>query len=307
MEWVRKGLIYKPEPKYEWSQSHAQVPFAFPINENLIRFYFATRDSMGRSNVSFIETDAKFNLLQESKSPLLKPGILGSFDDSGTMPSWFVKHNDKVYMYYTAWNLGGTISYRLSIGLAISEDNGLTFKKLYDAPILDRSPYDISWVAQPSVMYIDGIWKMWYLSCTKWEIINGHPEPFYHVKYAESPDGIFWKREGIISVDYDAFTDAIGRPSIIFEDKTYKMFYSYRNAKNYRSDSKQSYRLGFAESKDGKSFKRKDELIKLIGEREEWEQTMNAYGHVESINGQKMIFYNGNGFGKSGFGYAVLK
>ena len=45
------------------------------------------------------------------------------------------------------------------------------------------------------------IWRMWYVSCTGWQQINGRWEPAYHVKYAESRDGIAWKLTGISCVD----------------------------------------------------------------------------------------------------------
>jgi hypothetical protein len=37
-----------------------------------------------------------------------------------------------------------------------------------------------------------------------------------------------------------------------------------------------------------------------------WDSTMACYPFVILIDGQIVMFYNGNGFGQTGFGYAVL-
>ena len=60
------------------------------------------------------------------------------FDETGTMPSWFLPVGDEIWLYYTGWNKSETASYRLGIGLAISRDGGLTFERKYTGPLLDR-------------------------------------------------------------------------------------------------------------------------------------------------------------------------
>lgn len=301
----RQGRIFQPDGLIEGLHSHAQVPFAMPIEGNRYRIYFAGRDEKGRSHVHSMEYDlGEQKVLDVSKTPALSPGRLGTFDDSGTMPSWFVEHEGKIYMYYTAWNLGGTVSYELSISLACSTDGGNTFERIQEAPILDRGPFDTCWVGQPCVMKEGDVWRMWYLSCTKWEMINGHPEPFYHVKYAESENGIDWERKGIVCVDYDAFTDAIGRPAVVKTGGGYLMFYSYRNAADYRTSAERSYRMGMACSEDGITFHRIDDHIELEGAPGDWESIMQEYAHVVQHQDRLLLFYNGNGFGKTGFGYS---
>jgi hypothetical protein len=148
---------------------------------------------------------------------------------------------------------------------------------------------------------------MWYISCTKWRIINNYPEPQYHVKYAESTDGIIWDKKGIVCIDYDDFTEAIGRPCVIIEDGKFKMWYSYRQITNYRTSRDKSYRIGYAESFDGKNWERKDSQVGIEKSDEGWDSEMIEYCHVLDIDGRMHMFYNGNGFGKTGFGYAVLE
>ncbi len=320
--WTKKGVVFKPDGLLPFSRTHAQVPFGYPLDNDRLRVYFATRDENSASSTSFVELDANdlTNVLYVHDKPSLSKGAVGMFDETGTMPSWFLpvpneQGGTDIWLYYTGWNKSETTFYRLGIGLAISRDGGLTFQRAFDGPLLDRYIFDQVWVAQPCVMreeQADGSgnpprvrWRMWYLSCTKIEVINGHPEPFYDVKYAESTDGIHWNRTGQVCVGYDEFTDAIGRPTVYKENGIYKMYFSYRNSVNYRTDVSQSYRIGYAESKDGLTWERQDDKAGIERSVDGWDSLMMDYCHIVQNKDQLVMFYNGNGFGASGFGYAV--
>ena len=133
----------------------------------------------------------------------------------------------------------------------------------------------------------------------------GQPEPFYHLKYAESADGVKWRREGVVAIDFKSKDEAgIVKASVLKED-IYKMWYSHRNASNYRTSKENSYRIGYAESCDGIRWTRRDELAGIDVSDEGWDSEMIEYPHVIKANGQKYLFYNGNGFGRTGFGYAT--
>lgn len=309
--WTKKGLIYKPDGTQPFSRTHAQVPFGYPLADRM-RVYFATRDEQSASATSFVELDSNnlSTVLYVHDKPCLTKGEVGMFDETGAMPSWFLPVRtadgaEEIWLYYTGWNKSETASYRLGIGLAISRDGGLTFERKFVGPLLDRSIYDPVWVAQPCVMRDGDQWRMWYLSCTKIEVINGHPEPFYDVKYAESSDGIDWHRTGRVCIGYDEFTDAIGRPTIYKDGGLYKMYFSYRNATNYRTDVERSYRIGYAESADGLTWERNDHLAGIARSAEGWDATMMDYCHIFRHQNEWTMLYNGNGFGASGFGYAT--
>ena len=108
-------------------------------------------------------------------------------------------------------------------------------------------------------------------------------------------------------LEFDHFLNAVGRPSVYKENGIYKMIYSYRNAVNYRTDRNQSYRIGYAESLDGKSWVRKDDLTGIAKSEnpDDFDYEMINYCHTYQHNGKKYLLYNGNGFGAAGFGYAV--
>jgi predicted GH43/DUF377 family glycosyl hydrolase len=306
--WKKQGLIFCPDGSDTHMHSHAAIPFALPTLNGL-RIYFSARNSAGKSLPFFVETDAT-NLQQIEKihaTPLLPLGDLGTFDDSGIMPSCVVAHEGLHFMYYIGWNPQVTVSYRLSIGLAISSDGGTHFKKYATAPISDRSLEEPYFNTAPFVLKAGNTWKMWYISTTAWYMIDGYPEPQYHVKYAESYDGIHWRKTGVICIDYDETSEAIGRPSVFIENGLYKMYYSYRMLHNYRTKRGTGYQIGYAESKDGMIWEKKNESagISLSDNEQDWDYQMMEYCHVLETAAGKMMLYNGNGFGKTGFGYAT--
>lgn len=310
MIWQKKGLIFNPKDNNSgWINNYAAIPVCDLIDEKKLRIYFSTRDEKGRSRPTFIEVDPKepSTILYIQDKPILELGHQGTFDDNGIMPMSIVSIGNKKFLYYIGWNPQVTVSYRLGIGLAISEDDGKTFKKYFDGPILDRDKEEPYFNTAPFVIYENGLWRMWYVSCTGWKTINERAEPFYLVRYAESADGINWIRKITECIGYDDFTQGITKPCVFKENSKYKMFYSYRNAVDYRTDANMSYRLGYAESDDGIKWQRKDdEMTHFRSETESWETVMQEYCSTYVFDGIRYLIYNGNGFGETGFGYAVL-
>ena len=310
MNWSKRGLIYAPDGRLEWSVSHAQIPVADETDEGRLRVYFSTRDAAGRSRPAYVEVEADdpARVLYVHEEPLLPLGEPGAFDDSGIMPFSVVGRGSEKHLYYVGWSRGGTVPYHQAIGLAVSRDGGRSFEKYSDGPVCDRSVEEPFFCTAPSVMACGNITKMWYVSCTGWELIGDKFEPFYLVKYAESEDGVSWRMTGRVCVGYDDFTQAIGRPFVTRGGEgLYRMFYSFRSAKGYRTDPTQSYRIGYAESSDGLSWTRKDEEVGVTRSLEGWDSEMIAYCHVYERGGETYMLYNGNGFGRTGFGYAVLE
>ena len=64
--------------------------------------------------------------------------------------------------------------------------------------------------------------------------------------------------------------------------------------------------MGYAESNDGIVWVRKDDLAGIEHSANGWDSDMIAYPYIHQSKQNKYIFYNGNGFGKTGFGFAVL-
>ena len=308
MFWTKQGRIFVPDGSYSWNKSHAQVPVVDVVNDDVWRIYYATRDEQNRSRTSFIQVEAgnPGNILYVHDRPILELGKLGAFDDCGVMPSWIVTVGEKKFLYYIGWTVRTTIPYHNSIGLAISHDGGWTFDKFAEGPLFSATPEEPYFTGTSCVMIDNGVWKNWYLSCTKWEIIDGKPEPFYHIKYAESDDGIHWRRDGTVAIDYASKDEGgIVSASVLKADGMYSMWYGFRSAASYRTDRAASYRIGYAESDDGIRWVRKDHLAGIDIAEDGWDSEMLSYPHVVKGDDHRFMFYNGNGFGRSGFGYAT--
>jgi hypothetical protein len=208
-------------------------------------------------------------------------------------------------MYYLGWNLGVTVPFRNSIGLAESNDGGETFCKLYQGPIIDRTKDEPHFVASNCVIHENGLFKIWYLSCTGWfRSQDGKLMHRYHIKYAESMNGIDWDRKGIVAIDYrDEHEYAISVPRVIKDsDGLYRMWFSSRASK-----SEENYRIRYAESHDGIVWNRKDDEVGIDVSSEGWDSEMIEYPFVFDHKGKRYMLYNGNGYGKTGFGLAVLE
>jgi len=300
MKWIKKGQIFSPSGQFDWVKTHGMLPTVDHLKDDLFRIYFSGRDTQNRSRIGFVDVDIKDpqKILNISDKPVLDMGKLGSFDDNGVSPTFILNHQNKKYLYYFGWNKGANVRAAEVSGLAISDDGGKTFKRYSHAPIIDRTdkePYlilVISWV-----IIENGVWRMWYDSADEWQ---NESLPKYNIKYAESKDGIHWERKGKVSVDYQYPGESrVSRASIIKENGVYRMWYCYAIEEG-------GYNMGYAESSDGYTFQRKDNLVGIEKSASGWDSEMICYPYLVNHKGQTYMFYCGNGYGRAGFGYAIL-
>ncbi len=304
MVWKKLGKIFEVNKNNDWMYSYASVPFAELVKDNEFKIYFSTRNRNNESSIGYVVIDLNNinEILELSSEAILSKGELGSFDDSGTMGTCILNKDNKKYLYYIGWNLGVTVPFRNAIGLAISEDNGNTFQKAYEGPILDRTKEEAHFTASNCVLHDNNIYKIWYLSCTNWKKIDDKLTHRYHIKYAESTDAINWDREGKIAIDYkDEYEYAISVPRVIKEEGIYKMWFSSRGTQKVPS-----YRIRYAESENGIDWIRKDNEVGIDVSKEGWDSEMICYPFVFDHKGKRYMLYNGNDYGRSGFGLALL-
>lgn len=306
MKWRKLGLIFSPEQARtaidvpDWMMSHAAVPIAEHLNGDVFRIYFSTRDASNRSWTASVIIDLKHpnDILELAKTPALSPGELGCFDDSGAMATWLVETEDTKLLYFIGWNLGVTVPFRNSVGVAYEIAPGL-YERLFSGPIIDRTPTEPHFCASCSVLRDEGIWRMWYLACSEWRIVDGQPQHRYHIRYAESGDGLVWRRDGSIAIDYaDDSEYAISRPSVLRDHRGWHMWYSYRGHR---------YRIGYATSDDGLHWCRRDSEAGIDISAYGWDSEMIEYPFVFDHKGERYMLYNGNDYGRTGFGLAILE
>lgn len=303
MKWNKIGQIFKPSGDIKWMQSHTMLPVADRIDTNLYRVYFASRNADNMSQIGYVEIDITdpTTVLTVSEEPVVELGALGTFDDSGVFPSAIVTHGDQKYLYYVGWMQPKRIPFCGTIGLAISDDGGETFEKYSQAPLVPRNSVDPYMTLSMDVRVEDGTWKMWYTSTTTCEVtVDGDVIPNYHIKYAESTNGIDWERDGTVCIDYGHEQETrIARPRVLKDGETYRMWYCGALGGG-------GYRLGYAESQDGMDWERMDDEVGISLSEQGWDSEMMAYPYIVEHNGTKYMFYNGNNYGQSGFGIASL-
>lgn len=298
MKWEKQGLIFDPETDLPKSWTHASNPVGIPLNDQVCRFYFSSRDAKNRSHIFYsdIQLFPHIKVLSVSSEPVLSPGDLGLFDDSGVSLACIFQDGSDTLMYYLGWNLGVTVPWRNSIGLAKLEKSSGKFKKVSLAPVLDRNHVDPYSVSYPFVMKEGSRWRMWYGSNLRW---GPEQKDMDHIiKYAESADGIHWNPIGEISIGIEAPNEyAFSRPFVRRKGSGYEMWYSFRG---------EAYRIGYAVSNDGIKFKRQDSESGISVSENGWDNEAISYPHIFAMGGQTFMVYNGNKFGKTGFGLATL-
>ena len=298
MPWAKLGVIVSPHGQAPWVQTHAALPVAVPAAAGRHRIYFSSRDAANRSHIGDVTVDLARPSDHQAfaPAPVLSPGPLGTFDDAGVTTSCLVDHGGRQFLYYTGWALGVSVPFYLHAGLAISDDGGRTFTRASAAPLLDRGPHDPLLTASPWVLLDHGRWRMWYVSGTAWETAGPEVRHRYHIKYAESADGIAWTRDGLVCIDYASPAEyAFGRPCVVKDGDRYRMWYSVRG---------EAYRLGYAESSDGLTWTRRDTEHVVEPSASGWDAEMVTYPQVIDGGGERYLLYNGNGYGRTGIGLA---
>jgi hypothetical protein len=300
--WKKLGLVFSPKGNYDWMVSYASNPVAVHLSLDIFRIFFSCRDKNNRSSIGCLDIDLSNpgKAINLSQKPILTPGQLGEFDDSGVTLACIIEDEKKrKYLYYIGWNLGVTVPFRNSIGLAVDMGNG--FQKTSRAPVMDRNEVDPYSMSYPWVIKDDSLWKMWYGSNPSWG--KEKPEMSHVIKYAESKDGVIWDRKGIVCINPEnPLENSFSRPCVIKEAGSYKMWYSYRSSKK-----SQEYRIGYAESVNGKNWVRKDDEVGLDVSAEGWDTEMVCYPTIFNHKGKRYMLYNGNHYGQTGFGLAILE
>lgn len=281
-------------------QTHAAMPVAHLLEKDLFRIYFSCRDERNRSHLGYLELrlSEPTTVLSLADEPALAPGALGMFDDHGVYGSTLVVRDGGLLLYYAGWNPGRVEPmFYSSIGAARSSDGGRTFQRLSYAPLLARSEFDPCFVASPYVLVEGDRWRMWYGSGYRWEEAGDELLSYYHVKYAESSDGVDWERDGHICIDNRPGERNVVRGCVVPGGAGYEMWYSY--------DAGDGYRLGFATSADGVAWSRRDDEAGIDVSDGGWDAHMIAYPFVFRHGGLRYLLYSGNDFGRDGFGIAI--
>lgn len=315
MKWQKLGQIFDfaSSPFAEKYVSYAQSPQALVL-EDRVRIYFSTRtvDAPGNflSHVQYVDYDKDLKtIIDRSDHEVIALGKLGCFDEHGIFPLSPVRVGDKVYGYTNGISRRVSVAVETGIGFAVSSDDGKTFEKYGDGPLLSATIYEPFLVGDAFVREFEGAFHMYYLFGKKWsEATDEHPsERVYKIGHAISDDGIQWAKTNkqIISDKIDS-DECQALPTVIKIGNRYHMYFCYRNMAGFRNERGKGYRLGYAYSDDLITWVRADDEAGIDLSEDGWDSEMMCYPNIFTCNKEVYLLYNGNNFGRNGFGIAKL-
>lgn len=318
MKWNKRGRIFDPTQHklanncVEFAQSPQTLVF-----DDFVRIYFSSRQKDARtgkflSHISFVDFDRDLKkILNIADKTVIELGALGTFDEHGIFPINILRHNGRIYAYTCGWSRRVSVSVETSTGLAFSEDNGLTFKRTGPGPILTASLHEPMLVGDSFVKVFDGRFHMWYIYGNKWITANENEPParVYKIAHAESANGIKWHKEEGRQIIPDILNEneCQALPTVLKVDDRFHMYFCFREATDFRKNSQRGYRLGYAWSDDLKNWTRDDENSGIGFSESGWDSEMMCYPHIFDCGGKVYLLYNGNEFGRYGFGIAELE
>jgi hypothetical protein len=318
MKWKKIGKIF--DPSQHKLPNHcvqfAQSPQALVFND-FVRIYFSTRAVDARngkylSHIAFVDMHRNLrDVIRVSDKTIIPLGGLGCFDEHGIFPMNVLRHGNAVYGYTCGWNRRISVSVDTAIGLAISRDDGLTFQRIGEGPVLAASLHEPCLIGDGFVQVIGGMFHMWYIFGTGWKKFSpdSPPDRTYKIGHAVSSDGITWVKEEARQL----IADRLGRdesqalPSVIAIDGRYHMFFCYRQSFDFRKSPDRGYRIGHAWSDNLADWTRDDGNPFLDVTPGDWDSDMVCYPHAFWCDNRVWLLYNGNEFGRHGFGLAVLE
>jgi predicted GH43/DUF377 family glycosyl hydrolase len=300
MQWIKKGIIF--------NDCHAQVPIVDTNHDGFWRIYYSKRINRGPSLPYYIDVEAgnPEKILFKSTEHILSPGARGTFDWAGVMPTEILTIGSTKYLFYIGWANRIDVPYHNNLGLAISQDGGKTWNKFSEGPIFATSHREPGYIGTISIIKKEELYYGYYLSCRNWEEIDGRIEPIYDIKIATSENLIDWNPLNKTAIELTEDDGGISKASVFKMKDSYYMWYAVRKSSDYRDNPSNSYRIKCTQSQDLLHWEKTDQLGLDITSNSTWDNLMVEYPHIVEFESKIYMFYNGNGFGETGFGYAIL-
>lgn len=315
-KWRKQGKLFDPRDYKDltWLDEYAQAP-ATLLFDDFVRVYFSCRpkrDANGQfvSYSAYVDLDRKdlSCIVALAKEPILSLGKKGCFDEFGTYPVSILRMKDEIWAYYAGWTRCVSVPFNVGIGLAKSTDDGKTFKRLGDGPILPYSSDEPFTISGPKIRHFNDTYYLFYVAGNAWLEIEGRAEISHRIRMATSKDGIIWTKhnQDLIPNAWDEH-ESQASPDVFYANGTYHMFFCGWVPKNFR-DTK-NRKIGYASSKDLIHWTRDDTKagIDISDQEDDFDNEMVAYPHVFALDGKTYMLYLGNSVGRYGFGLAELE
>ena len=301
--WRKLGRIFDPSahPRSSRLITHASNPVPIRQAGNIYRILYSGRDSENRSSIGAVELDIfSGEIIRLNTNPIFEHGSEGSFFADGVSLGNIYEVNGKYYIPFMGWQNPPNSHWRGDIGrLRLHEDGSLSLDSA--EPFLGADSTDPISLSYPWVLpRKTGGYEMWYGSTMAWDAGNG--EMLHVIHHASSLDGNCWQRHGLAIPHGLGIAQAFSRPTVIPSAwGGLEMWFSYRSGRGT------PYQIGYASSDDGNNWDFRPDKSGINVSPAGWDSEMIEYPFVFDHEGERFLIYNGNGFGKTGFGLAILE
>jgi len=303
--WRKVGLVYEAS-KYTidgWRLNSGITPQPYRLNEHTLRVFSGSRDVSGVSRIGYADFDINdvSAPVRVSETPVLDIGRDGCFDDNGMILGDVRLHQGQLFMFYVGFQNVAKAKFLAFSGLAISSDQGESFQRVSEAPILGRSANQTTIGAIHTAIFEGGVWRIWFARGDGWKFLGGKPYPQYHIRYVETSDLMNIPNSSIECAMPLGKEYRIGRPKVYrLLDGNYMMIAT-------RGDELGNYTPVIFWSEDGVNWLRDDEAFPLkCSSHKAWDSQMFAYPTlINGVDNSTLMFYNGNNMGVDGYGLAI--
>lgn len=295
--WRDLGHVYVADGASPWLASHASYPAPLVLPDGRVRVFFSPRDAQGRSSIFSLDlalAGVHFEATGAPLGPWLTPGERGAFDDAGASVSCLRRRADgAIECWYLGWTLGVSVPFRTAIGLAVAAPGETVFTRVSRAPVLDRAEEDPLLVGYPWIVEVGAELWAWYGTHLAWGE-SGLAMTHAIRRAVRGADGR-WRRDRALALTPAGGEEfALSRPSVLRDREGWHMWYCRRL---------EDYRLGYARSEDGLTWRRADEELRWA----EAAEGPRAYPAVFDHAGRRYMLHNTAGYGRSGFRLALLE
>lgn len=314
MAWDKLGRVFDPKDVMdsEWWVSHAALPTPHVLDDR-IRVYVAAWDAEKRGRIAFVDLDRNdpTEVIGVSEEPALDLGEPGTFDSHGVNPSSVLVWNDKLYLYYIGWQRLTDVRYTLFTGLARAPGGveGRMFHRYSQAPLLDRKSGERYVRTAPVAKQIGHSIRLWYAAGDGWIDVGGKETPTYSLRAMDMPTPTQPPSTSVEVLPVESHEIGIGRPAVDFNDESrrWEMWYSSR--------TRDGYRVLYAEASQAGLFVPGSQFRRMYGPASSqasfvkpsddgWDSEMVCFPALVDVDGRRYMLYNGNDYGRTGFGLA---
>jgi hypothetical protein len=308
MRWARQGLLLAPPAGHARWASHAQAPTVLPLSDCQWRVYFAGRDAANRSHIFYADFDPQdnFRCLHLEAQPVIADGAPGDFDANGMAPAAALAVGGQIWLYYSGIVVRRDVPYQVAVGLAVSDDGGHRFRRACRGPVMSVGPHDPLFVSTPSVWRDGGRFRAVYTTGTQWIRVGPQWECCYRLRGADSDDGLHWRPDAQAALELVDGEAGLGRQSVVRSGHGWQMWFCHRGTDRFREAGGQAYRLQSAHSTDSRHWEREGQDLQwtTVPQPGDWDGWMQAYPCVTPLGDDLIMVYNGDDFGRGGFGWA---